>query len=53
MKKVRISIVEDEFIVAKDLENVIIDIGYDAVGCTVNVEDAINVSLVSKTVPAR
>jgi len=42
LKKGRILIVEDEAIVAVDLENAIKEIGYDAIGRTVSAKDAIN-----------
>ena len=41
MKKARILIVEDEAIVAEDLENLIIDFGYEMVGSVVGADDAI------------
>jgi PAS domain S-box-containing protein len=41
MKKARILIVEDEAIVAEDLENLIIDFGYEMVGSVVSADDAI------------
>jgi PAS domain S-box-containing protein len=41
MKKARILIVEDEAIVAEDLENLIIDFGYEIVGSVVGADDAI------------
>lgn len=41
MKKARILIVEDEAIVAEDLENLIIDFGYEMVGSVVDADDAI------------
>ncbi|MEA3293437.1 MAG: response regulator [Euryarchaeota archaeon] len=41
MEKARILIVEDEAIVAEDLENLIIDFGYEMVGSVVGADDAI------------
>jgi PAS domain S-box-containing protein len=41
MKKARILIVEDEAIVAEDLENLIIDFGYEIVGSVVGADDAV------------
>ncbi|MCK5216160.1 MAG: response regulator [Methanosarcinales archaeon] len=41
MKKARILIVEDEAIVAEDLENLILDFGYEIVGSVVGADDAI------------
>ena len=41
MEKARILIVEDEAIVAEDLENLIIDFGYEMVGSVVSADDAI------------
>ena len=42
MENARILIVEDEAIVAVDLENAIKEIGYDAIGRAVSAKDAIN-----------
>jgi PAS domain S-box-containing protein len=42
MEKARILIVEDEAIVAEDLENMITEIGYDVIGRAVSANDAIN-----------
>ena len=48
MKKARILIVEDEAIVAEDLENLIIDFGYEMVGSVVGADDAIQQAIEHK-----
>jgi PAS domain S-box-containing protein len=48
MKKARILIVEDEAIVAEDLENLIIDFGYEIVGSVVGADDAIQQAIEHK-----
>lgn len=45
MEKARILIVEDEAIVAVDLENTLTEIGYESVGRAVSAEDAINAAI--------
>ncbi|MFB0925321.1 MAG: response regulator, partial [Vicingaceae bacterium] len=41
MSKIKIHITEDEFIVSKNLENQLISLGYDVIGCSSSGEDTL------------
>ncbi|MCD4844991.1 MAG: response regulator [Methanosarcinales archaeon] len=45
MESIKILIVEDEIIVADDLENVLIDLGYEVVGRTGSAKNAVNMAI--------